>query len=50
MGIAADDALGTVRLSLGRDTTAAAVAVAAEQLAAAWSNRRSRPTAAVQIR
>jgi cysteine desulfurase len=36
MGVASDDALGSVRLSLGRLTTQVDVAVAAEALVATW--------------
>lgn len=50
MGIAAEDALGTVRLSLGRGTDAAAVQAAADQLGAAWLVLRGRSTEATQTR
>jgi cysteine desulfurase len=39
MGVAASDALGTVRLSLGRSTTADDVSAAARMLASAWVDR-----------
>jgi cysteine desulfurase len=42
MGVPEGEALGSVRLSLGRSTTADDVARAAEALAAAWSSRRAR--------
>jgi cysteine desulfurase len=38
MGLARDAALGAVRLSLGRGTSAQAVVLAAERLACAWRN------------
>jgi cysteine desulfurase len=37
MGVAPDEAAGTVRLSLGRSTTAADVAFAAQHLGEAWA-------------
>jgi cysteine desulfurase len=36
LGISPDEALGSVRLSLGRYTSAADIEIAASQLAAAW--------------
>jgi cysteine desulfurase len=42
MGVDADAALGTVRLTLGRGTTAAEVARACDALAAAWRAARRR--------
>ena len=47
LGIARDDALGAVRLSLGRDTTKEDVAAAAADLAAAWRSVLAAPTPAV---
>jgi len=38
MGLAADEALGSVRLSLGRDTTAEDIRLAADLLVAAWKS------------
>ena len=44
MGVAPEVALAAVRLSLGRDTTGAAVAVAADRLVAAYHQvREERP-------
>ena len=40
MGVAPDVARSAVRLSLGRDTTGAAVALAADRLVAAWRQAR----------
>lgn len=43
MGIAADEALGSVRLSLGRNTTAAQITHAAAALIAAWQSTAGEP-------
>ncbi len=43
MGIAADEALGSVRLSLGRNTTAAQITHAAAALIAAWQSTAREP-------
>ena len=40
MGVAPEVARSAVRLSLGRDTTGAAVALAADRLVAAWRQAR----------
>jgi cysteine desulfurase len=45
LGISRDDALGAVRLSLGRGTTAEDVAAAATDLAAAWRSVSATPAA-----
>lgn len=41
MGVRPDEALGTVRLTLGRGTTAAHIEEAAKQLAASWKGLKS---------
>jgi cysteine desulfurase len=43
MGAAADEALGSVRLSLGRNTTAAQISLAAAALIAAWQSTARNP-------
>ena len=43
MGIAADEALGSVRLSLGRNTTAAQITHSAAALIAAWQSTAREP-------
>jgi cysteine desulfurase len=47
LGISRDEALGAVRLSLGRGTSAADVEAAASHLAAAWRHISAAPSAAV---
>jgi cysteine desulfurase len=48
LGIAHDKALGAVRLSLGRGTTADDVATAASALAAAWRSVLGAPAIAAE--
>jgi cysteine desulfurase len=48
LGIARDNALGAVRLSLGRDTTKEDVAGAAADLAAAWRSVSAAPAVAAE--
>jgi cysteine desulfurase len=48
LGIACDNALGAVRLSLGRGTTKEDVADAAADLAAAWRSVLAAPAVAAE--